>query len=107
MKRISYEELTKYENIIYFGNAPQFTLEPYSGVDYDEETDTYEEIYQFYLIDEHFAQYLARATSEIVYFCPELELYVWGVTHFGTPWCGVYLDVKTYEEMMADGTYDN
>lgn len=78
MKRISYAELAKNENIIYFGNAPQFDLEPYSGVDYDEETDTYEEIYQFYLIEESFAQYLARATSEIVYFCPELELYVWG-----------------------------
>lgn len=105
MKTISYQELAKNENIILCNTITNFTLEPYCGYDYDEEDDYYYDIYQYYLIEERFAEYLARATSEIVYYCPELELYVWGVTHFGTPWSGVYLNVKTYEDMCSDDTY--
>ena len=42
--------------------------ELWSGCDYDEESDTYEEIFQFYIIDENGAELLARETNEIVYY---------------------------------------
>lgn len=106
MKRITYKELAEHENIILCNNITNLGLEPYCGEDYDEEYDCYYDIYQYYLIDQSFAEYLARATSEIVYYCKDLDLYVWGVTHFGTPWSGVCLDVKEYEDMVADGTYE-
>lgn len=105
MKHITYKELAEHENIILCNNITNLGLEPYCGDDYDEEDDCYYDIYQYYLIDQSFAEYLARATSEIVYYCEYLDLYVWGVTHYGTPWSGVYLDVKEYEDMTADGTY--
>lgn len=106
MKKISYAELVKNENLILCNNITNLELELYCGNDYDEEDDYYYDIYQYYLIDQSFAEYLARATDEIVYYCDELDLYVWGVAHFGTPWNGVYLNVKTFDEMCADGTYD-
>lgn len=105
MKRISYAELIKNEDIILCNNITNLELEPYCGSDYDEEDNEYVEIYQYYIITDRFAEYLSYATNEIVFYCPELELYVWGVTHFGTAWSGVYLDIKTYEEFITDGTY--
>lgn len=47
------------------------------------------EIYQYYLITDSGADYLKRNTEEIILYSEKLELYVWGITHFGTPWEGV------------------
>lgn len=52
------------------------------------------EIYQEYVITESGAEYLKRNTSEIVYYCEKLDLYLWGITHYGTSWDGVYTDIK-------------
>lgn len=59
-----------------------------------EEDDDYEseeavDIYQYYLIDDLTAHDLQNHTDEIVFWCEPLGLYVLGVTHFGTMWCGV------------------
>lgn len=102
MKRISYAELIKNENIILCNNIVNLELEPYCGSDYDEEDNEYALIYQYYIITEQFAEYLSQATDETVFYCPMLEVYVWGVTHFGTAWSGVYLDIKTYDELISD-----
>lgn len=51
----------------------------------------YKEIYQYYLITEGGANYLKRCTHEIVFYSKVLNVYVWGVTHFGTSWDGVEL----------------
>lgn len=51
-------------------------------------------VYQTYIIDEGGAGYLQRNTNEIVYFCEKLGLYLWGITHFGTSWSGVFTDIK-------------
>ncbi len=47
------------------------------------------DIYQYYLIDNQTAEILMHHTDEIVFWCEPLGLYVLGVTHFGTMWCGV------------------
>ena len=100
MKKISYAELCKNENIILCNNIVNLELEPFCGNEYDEETDEYTEIYQYYIIEESFAEYLARATDEIVFYNNDLDLYVWGITHFGTSWNYVYTDVKEYSEIV-------
>jgi len=60
----------------------------------EEQTRGYKEIYQYYLIMEGGADYLKRYTNEIVLFSPKLEVYVWGITHFGTSWDGVEVQLK-------------
>ena len=100
MKKISYAELCKNENIILCNNIVNLELEPFCGNEYDEETDEFTEIYQYYIIEASFAEYLARATDEIVFYNNDLDLYVWGITHFGTSWSYVYTDVKEYSEIV-------
>lgn len=56
-----------------------------SGNCYNEEEDAFVEIFQYYIIDEGGAKILEDA-DEIVFYCEELDLYVWGVTHWGTSW---------------------
>lgn len=65
-----------------------------NGCDYDEESDSYEEIYQYYIISEAGADILKDYTNEIVYYNDHLDMYVWGVTHWGTSWDYVLTDIK-------------
>lgn len=64
-----------------------------NGDDLDEDSEYYE-IYQWYIIDESGYRQLARLTDEIVYYNEQLDLYLWGITHFGTSWDYVLTDVK-------------
>jgi hypothetical protein len=65
-----------------------------NGFDYDEEDDNYIDIFQYFIISESGAQILQDYTNEIVYYLPALDMYVWGVTHFGTSWDYVLTDIK-------------
>lgn len=53
------------------------------------------EIYQTYIINKSGADYLIRNTNEIVLYSDLLNVYVWGITHYGTGWDGVFTDIKT------------
>lgn len=64
-----------------------------SGNDYDEEADEYAEVYQTYIVDDEGARILQEA-GEIVYRNDELDMNVWGVTHWGTGWSHVLTSVK-------------
>jgi hypothetical protein len=57
-----------------------------NGSDYDEENDTYAEIFQYYIIDASTAEHLKEHTDELIYYIEALDLYVLGVTHWGTAW---------------------
>lgn len=78
------------------GEIGEFYIE--NGTDYNEEEDYYEDIYQYYIISSHGAEILERYTDEIVYYNEELDMYVWGVTHFGTGWDYVLTDIKLVEK---------
>lgn len=52
-----------------------------------------EDIYQTYIITSGGADYLTRNTDEIVYYCEKLDMYLWGITHFGTSWDGVFTQI--------------
>lgn len=65
-----------------------------NGSDYDEENDEYAEIYQYYIISNSGAKVLEYWTDEIVYYNERLDMYVWGVTHWGTSWDYVLTDIE-------------
>ena len=71
--------------------------ELYNGADYDEDNDEYTDIYQYYIISDNGAELLKRYTDEIVYYLPALDIFVWGVTHWGTAWDYVLTDIKIEE----------
>lgn len=62
----------------------------------DEECDDgeYYDIYQYYIISSAGYKFLADFTDEIVYYNERLDMYVWGITHFGTSWDYVLTDLK-------------
>lgn len=63
--------------------------ELYSGSDYDEDTDEYAEIYQYFIVGASDAERLAEYTNEIVYYFEAADVYFLAVTHFGTHWSSV------------------
>ncbi len=58
----------------------------------------YCEVYQFYIVSDQGASFLSRYTDEIVYYNEELDLNLWGVTHFGTSWDYVLIDIELVKE---------
>ncbi|MPM06342.1 hypothetical protein SDC9_52641 [bioreactor metagenome] len=44
------------------------------------------EIFQWYLIDNSTAERLKRSTNELIFYSDKLDVYILGVTHYGTAW---------------------
>ena len=61
--------------------------------DNDDYGDYVPEIFQWYIVDYKGAKIL-QEVGEIVYYNDELDMYVWGVTHYGTSWDYVLTDIK-------------
>lgn len=59
-----------------------------------QEQDEQPEICQYYIISNQGAKILQKYTDEIVFYIEPLDIYIWGVTHFGTAWDGVYTNIK-------------
>jgi hypothetical protein len=66
----------------------------------EREQDEQPEIYQYFIISDSGADILKYHTNEIVYYIPVLDIYVWGVTHWGTGWDYVLTNIKIEEEQQ-------
>lgn len=72
-----------------------------NGCDYDEENDEYTEVFQWFIVSDNGARMIQDYTDEILYYHEELDIYLWGVTHCGTSWEHVLMDIPCncgYEE---------
>ena len=68
--------------------------EPVSGFYEDEDGEEYyPEVFQWYIVDDNGAEILKDA-NEIVYYNEELDMNLWGVTHYGTAWDYVVTEIK-------------
>lgn len=65
-----------------------------NGSDYDEEEDTFAEVFQWYIVSDQGASIIETHTDELLYYNEELDMYVWGVTHWGTAWDYVLTDIE-------------
>lgn len=54
----------------------------------------YDEIFQYFIISDNGAEILKDYTNEIVFYNETLDVYVWGVTHWGTSWDYVLTDIR-------------
>lgn len=64
-----------------------------NGLEEDEYGD-YLEVYQYYIVSDSGARFLEEYTDELVWYHGELDMYLWGITHFGTSWDYVLTDIK-------------
>lgn len=86
--RLSYKNLFyKDDSLILCNNIANDyeELEQQSGFDHDGDDYGYDEIYQYYIIDDSLASRLIEI-DEIVFYHNRLDIYVLGVTHYGTSW---------------------
>lgn len=66
-----------------------FEFETINGDYFDEETGDFVEVFQWYIIDSQAAERFSDYTLELVVYNEALDLYLLGVTHWGTSWDGV------------------
>lgn len=88
-----YAKLWKVDRYTY-GCEYMNDFEVVNGDVVDEETEDFMEIFQYYIIDDNGADILMRETNEIVFYSEDLDMYLWGVTHYGTSWDYVLTDIK-------------
>lgn len=99
-KRLDYSTLAKSFNYVLNNDIIQNTQnigfwDVVSGNIFYEDEDGYEyenEIYQYYIISSSGVDILTEL-DEIVFYNETLDMYVWGVTHYGTSWDYVLTDV--------------
>lgn len=99
-KRLDYGTLAKSFDCVLNNDIIQNTQnigfwDVVSGNLFYEDEDGYEyenEIYQYYIISSSGFEIL-QELDEIVFYNEALDMYVWGVTHFGTSWDYALTDV--------------
>lgn len=62
--------------------------------DDDEENGDHRDIYQTFFIDGETADFLKERTHEMVFYSPDLDMYLLGVSHFGTAWRSCETEIK-------------
>lgn len=60
----------------------------------ENEQDDGPEVFQWFIVDDWGARLLQQETNEIVYYNETLDMYLWGVTHYGTCWGYVLTSIK-------------
>ena len=91
-KRLSYINMLKVlaDGCYIFNNkvASRFAF------DYLDDSKMDAEIFQYYIISQYTAEKLQKHTNEIILYNEGLDIYLLGVTHFGTSWDYVLTDIK-------------
>lgn len=60
----------------------------------ENEQDYHPEVFQLFIVDDWGARLLQQETNEIVYYNEKLDMYLWGITHYGTSWEYVLTSIK-------------
>lgn len=66
----------------------------------DDDEEDYE-VFQWFIISGDAAQFFMQFTNELIYYSEELDMYILGVTHFGTAWSYVMTEWKLGEEISC------
>lgn len=64
---------------------------------YENEEDYASEVMQWYIVTAGGAEILGEC-GEIVYYNSEMDMYLWGVTHYGTSWDYVLTNIKLADD---------
>lgn len=67
-----------------------------NGLEEDEEGN-FLEVYQYYIITDSGAGFLSEYTDELIFYNEELDMYLWGITHWETSWDYVLTDIELEE----------
>jgi len=93
-KRLSYKNLFYNDDALILCNNIGNEWEDLT----QENGDEWEDIYQYYIIDDETARRLIENTNEIIFYHNKLDIYILGVTHYGTGWSYVLTDFELIED---------
>lgn len=83
-------------SIFELGRDIGYGWELVNGLDFDYEEEGIikkPEVFQWYIVSNSGAQIIQDYTNEILCYHDKLDIYLWGVTHFGTGWDYVLTDI--------------
>lgn len=61
----------------------------------EEQEQSYDQdIFQYFIVSDQGAEMIKQYTEDPLFYNETLDMYVWGITHFGTSWSYVLTDVK-------------
>lgn len=77
-------------------NAEDYRAEAEKNRDEADDLETQEapEIFQFFIVDDAGAEIIQEWTDDPLFYCYALDMYIWGVTHWGTSWDYVLTDIR-------------
>lgn len=95
-KRFDYRTLAKSFQHILNNNiiSKIYDWEPVNGFVEKDGCDYLDEIFQWYIISDEGSIILQELTDENLLYSPSFDIYLWGVTHFGTSWDYVLTDIE-------------
>lgn len=91
---LGYWEIVNGSEISYYDNIINDFVEYDDIENWDNIEECYAEIYQYFIISEQGYKILSDYTDEIIFYNDVLNMYVWGVTHWGTAWDYVLTDIE-------------
>lgn len=95
---VDYWEVVNGSEVSYYDNEKNEFVDYDEIEEWDNIDECYSEIYQYYMIDYQGYKTLERFTNEIVFYNEKLDIYLWGITHWGTSWDYVLTDIKLLKE---------
>lgn len=61
----------------------------------EEQEQSYDQdIFQYFIVSDQGAEMIKQYTDDPLFYNETLDMYVWGITHYGTAWSHVLTDVK-------------
>lgn len=97
-KRLSYATTANCFNAVLCNNITEIDPDIFcnieSGVEENEDAESeLPEIFQWFIVDDS-AKWILEKANEPLFHSDKLDCYVWGVTHFGTPWSHVLTSLE-------------
>ena len=87
-------ELINSSDIRYYNTVTNEYIEYDDIENWDDIEESYIDIFQYYIIDNWGVEILSNYTDEIIFYNDKLDMYLWGITHYGTSWDYVLTDIK-------------
>ena len=87
-------EVVNGSEIKYYDSKADDYIEESEIENWDDIEEKYVDIFQYYIIDNWGVEILSNYTDEIIFYNEKLDVYLWGITHWGTSWDYVLTDIK-------------
>ena len=93
-KRLSYATMASSFNAVLCNNITEIDPDLFGNIESGEDAEgELPEIFQWFIV-EHSAKWILEKANEPLFYSDKLDCYIWGVTHYGTPWSHVLTSLE-------------